>query len=90
MYIYSKVLLPDGEPINQLSKDASFVIICDCPDKYIKFPKWSCVLNCYSECPGIFFPGEEMNCDKNVDLPFIKFHHYENLISWYFQKTTPT
>ena len=50
--------------------------MCDFPEKYIKFPKWSCVLNCCSECPGIFVTDAEMNDEDDVNLPLIQFHHY--------------
>ena len=55
--------------------------MCDCPDKDIKFPKWSCVLNYCSECTDVFVPDAEMNFDEDVDLPFIYFCFYQNIIS---------
>ena len=51
---YSGFLLPDVETIHPRAKYAAFAIMCDFPDKDIKFPKWPCVLNCYSEYPGFF------------------------------------
>ena len=51
--------------------------MCDCPDKDIKFPKWSCVLNCCSECTDVFVPDAEMNGDEDVELKFIQFHNYK-------------
>ena len=48
VFMYSNVVLPDGEPIHPRAEDIPFFIMCDFPDKYIKFPKWSCVLNCCS------------------------------------------
>ena len=43
--MYGDVVLSDGEPIRPRAKYASFASMCDFPDKEIKFPKWSCVLN---------------------------------------------
>ena len=43
---YSEVVLPNGEPIHPHDKYAEFSIICYCPYNDIKFPKWSCVINC--------------------------------------------
>ena len=60
--------------------------MCDCTEKYIKFPKWSWVLYDGSECPGISPPDAEMNGDKYMDLQFICFHHYENTSSYYLHK----
>ena len=40
---YSDVLLTDGYSIHSHVKDAAFASIFDFPEKYIKFPKWSCV-----------------------------------------------
>ena len=57
---YSEVGLSDGEPIHTRSKDSAFESMCDCPEKYIKFTMWSCVLNFFSECPGVFFTDTEM------------------------------
>ena len=51
----------------------------DFTDIYTKFPKWSCVLKVCSEFPGVFIPVADMNGEKDVDLPFIHFHHYKNL-----------
>ena len=83
-YIY--VVLPDGEPIRPHSKDAAISSMCDFPGKYIKFPKWSCVLNCCIECPGVFIPNAKINGYKYLNLPFIIFHHYKNIISCYSHK----
>ena len=55
--------------------------MCDFLDKDIKFPRFSCLLNCCSECPGLFVPDAEINGDKYVDLQFIRFNHYENISS---------
>ena len=44
------------------------------------------MLNCCSECPGAFVPDAEINGDKNVDLPFAHFYHYENISSFYLHK----
>ena len=52
--------------------------------EYIKFPKWSCVLNCCSECPGIFVTDAEINDEDDVNLPFIQFYHYKNISFCYF------
>ena len=41
--------------------------------KISNFPKWSCMLNCCSECPGIFVPDKEINCGENVNLLCIFF-----------------
>ena len=60
--------------------------MCDFTEKDIKLQKWSCVLNCCSECPGVFVPDAEINDGDDADLPFILFHHYENIISRYFHK----
>ena len=46
-----------------------------------KFSKWSCVLNCCSEFPGVFVTNSEINGDGYLDLPFIHFHHFENVRS---------
>ena len=53
-YRYSDVVLPDGESIHPLAKEATFSSMCDFPERYIKFPKCSCVLNCCIEFPGVF------------------------------------
>ena len=47
--------------------------MCYFPDKDIKFPKWSCVLKCCSECPGVFVPDAEINDEDDINLPFIVF-----------------
>ena len=48
------------------------------------FPKWSCVLICCSECPICFVPDVEINCEEDVNIPFIWSCHYTNMISFYF------
>ena len=75
-FIYSDVVLPYGEPIHSFSKYAALSILCDIFEKDTKLPKWSCVFNCCSECPGVFVPDEEMNNESDVNLPFVRFHHY--------------
>ena len=50
---YSDVVLPGGESIHPCAKDATFSSMCDFPEKYIKLPKCSCVLNCCSECCSV-------------------------------------
>ena len=60
-----------------------FSSMCEFPDKDIKFPKWSCVLNFCSECPGVFFPEAEINYEEDVNLPSIHFHHYKDISSCY-------
>ena len=55
MYRYSEVVLPDGKQIHPCSRDNKFEIMYNCTDKDIKFPKWSCVLNWFNECYGVFF-----------------------------------
>ena len=60
--------------------------MCDFTDRDIKLPKWSCVLNCYSECPGFFFNEAESNWGDYVYLSFIHFHHYKDIISCYSHK----
>ena len=55
--------------------------MCDCPEKYTKFPNWSCELIFFNECPCVLVPDSEINFVEDVDLPFIHFHHYENIIS---------
>ena len=49
--------------------------------KNINFPKWSCVLNCFSKCPGVFVTDAKMDNEDDADLPFIRFYHYENISS---------
>ena len=83
---YSDVVITDGEPINPHDKDSAFYSMCDFPDKDIKFPEWSYVLNCCSEFSGVFVPDSEMNDDEDTDLPFIIFYHYGNISSCYFHK----
>ena len=51
---YSDVVLPDREPIHPRAKYATFFSMCEFPDKDIKFPKWLCVLNGFSEFTGVF------------------------------------
>ena len=58
--IYSNDVITYGDPIHKDAKDAAFSNMCDFPEN-IKFPKWSCVLNCCSGFPGVFVPGAEMN-----------------------------
>ena len=53
--IYIDVVLTHGESIHPCAKYSAFYIMCDFLEKDIKFPNWSCVLNCYSERPGVFF-----------------------------------
>ena len=48
------------------------------------FSKWSCVLNCCSEFPGVFVTNSEINGDGYLDLPFIHFHHYQSTRSCSF------
>ena len=60
--------------------------MCEFFDKDIKYPKWSCVLNCCSECPGVFVPNAETNCDQDVGLPFIHFNRYKNIGYFYLNK----
>ena len=79
-------MLPDGEPIHTRAKYSALSSMCDFPDKDMKFPKWSCVLNCCSECPGVFVTHEEINCEEGVNLPLICFCHYLNISSFYFHK----
>ena len=73
--------LPCEEPIFPCAKDAAIQSMCDCPEKYIKFTKWSCVLMFCSEFPGLFVNGAEMNGDKDMDLPFICVHEYKKISS---------
>ena len=84
---YSDVVLPDREPIYPREKYAVFSSMCEFPDKDIKFPKWSCVLNCCSECHGFFSPHTEINLWEVVNLSFICFYHYKSISSCSFQKT---
>ena len=44
------------------------------------------MLNCCSEFPGVFVPDEEMNCDEDVDLPFIHLHHKKNVSFFSYHK----
>ena len=45
------------EHIYKYAKYPAFVSMCDCPDKYVKEPNWSCILKCFGECPSVFVPG---------------------------------
>ena len=67
---YSEVLLPDRETIHPRAKYSAFSSMCDCPNKYIKFTKWPCVLNCCSKCHSVLVPDAKVNDDEDVDLPF--------------------
>ena len=54
-----------------------YLLVCATFLKNISsFPKWSCVLNFCGECPGFFVPDAEINCEEDVNLPFISFSHY--------------
>ena len=44
------------------------------------------MLICCSECPGVFVTVSIINGYKDGNLPFISFHHYENIISCYLHK----
>ena len=83
---YGDVVLPDREPTQPCAKYSSFANMCDFPEKYTKLPKWSCVLNCCSECPGVFVPDAEINYEDDVNLPFVLFHYYGNISSCSFHK----
>ena len=63
---YSEVVLPDGETIHLRDKNSAFKSIREFPDKYIKLPKWSCILNCCSEGPGVSVTDAEMNHYKDM------------------------
>ena len=52
--------------------------MCDFLEKYIKFPKWSCVLKFFSEHPGVFVPDAEMNDEDDAYILFIRLHRYKN------------
>ena len=71
--ICNEAVLPYGQPIHICVKYYEFTSMCDCPDKYIKFTEWLCVLNCCSEYTGVFVTDAEINCDEDIDLPFISF-----------------
>ena len=58
---YSYVVLPDVEPIHPCAKDDAFSSMCDFPENNINLRKLSCVLKCFSECPGVFVPDAEIN-----------------------------
>ena len=49
--------------------------MCDFSGKDTNFPKWSCVLNCCSECTGVFVTYTEMNDEDDVNFSLIVFHH---------------
>ena len=83
---YGDVVLPDGEPTHPRSKDSACAIICNFTDKDIKLPKCSRVLNCCSECPGVFVPYVEMIGDEDANLSSIIFCHYKNISSCYLYK----
>ena len=84
--IYSDVVLPGGKSIHPRAKYVAFTSMCDSPQKYINMPKWSFVLNCCSECPGVFVPDAEMNDGDYGDIPFILFYHCENISSCFLHK----
>ena len=50
----------------------------------IKIRKCSYVINFCSECPGTFFPDEEMNDNEDIDILFICFYHCEHVIFYYW------
>ena len=83
---YIDVVLPYVEPIHPHAKDSAFTRMCDFPEKYIKLPKCSCVLNCCSQCTSIFVSDSEMNDDDYKNIPFIRFHHYKNISSCFLRK----
>ena len=83
---YIEVVLTDGEPIHTCAKDSEFSSMSDCTNKYIKFPNWSCVLKCCSECPGVFVTDSEMSSNKDVEILFICLHYYENISYCYLHK----
>ena len=86
IHTYSEVVLYEVEPIHPNAEYSEFAIMCDCTDKYIKLTNWSFVLIFCSNFPGVFVTGAEMNDDKDVDLPFIIFCHYQNIRSCCFHK----
>ena len=64
--IYSKYghdVIPHVEQIHPSAKDTAFSSMCDFLDKDIELQKCS--------CPGVFFPGAEMKCEEDVNLPLI-------------------
>ena len=83
--IYIDVVLTHGESIHPCAKYSAFYILCDFLEKYIKFPNWSCVLNCYSERPGVF-SGAEVTDEDDAYILFILFHQYKNISSFYLHK----
>lgn len=56
---YRAQVLPDGCPRFSHAKDAAFASMRLKPDPGIGLPHWNCVLNCYSDCPGMLIPDEE-------------------------------
>ena len=44
------------------------------------------MLNCCSECSGLFLPDAEINSDKDEELKFIRFRHYESIRYCSFHK----
>ena len=64
-YIVKSYYLVDNQLILVL-KMMHMQSMYDCPGKDIRSPNFSCELNCYSECPGVFVPGAEINGDKDV------------------------
>ena len=82
---YSAFVLPDVELTHPRAKDYEFASIFDFPEKDIKLPKWSCVLNCRSKWPTVFFTGAEINFEEDMNLTFIRFHHCKILSSCYSQ-----
>ena len=83
---YIEVVLTDGEPIYTCGKDSEFSSMSDCTNKYIKFPKWSCVLNYCIEYPGVFVTDSEIKSDKDFELTFIYLQYYEDISYCYLQK----
>ena len=83
---YGNILLPDGELVNPCAKYSAFASMCDFPEKKSNFPKWSSVLNCCSECTGVFVLDTEISCEDDANVTFIQFYHYKNISSFYFQK----
>ena len=65
-------------------------MLCQFTEKDIDMPKGSCVLNCCSGFPCVFFPGTEINFEEDVNLPFILFHTYRNVIFFLFSQTNIT
>ena len=44
------------------------------------------MLNYCIEFPGVFILGTRINDEYDANLPFINFHHYENISSCYLNK----